>query len=79
MAATGKVPCERHAAELRDWRGQACGEAGWGPGHRLPHGVTMSLVDEEVAMIKGWCEAGRGCGPNDGAPRHCGSRDHARR
>lgn len=71
---TTKPLCPSHDSLVRGWRGQGCGEAGWGPGHRIPVGVTVAHVDESVAMIKGWCEEGRGCGDTPEPPR-CQSRD----
>lgn len=70
------VCCPRHGAEVRAWRGQGCGESGWGPGHRIPHGVTMALVDETVASIRSSCRARVGCS-DDVVPglTRCQSRD----
>lgn len=66
--------CAHHDSEVREWQGKSCGEHGWGPGHRIPVGVTMALVDEQVKSIKTWCEAGRGCSDTP-KPARCMSRD----
>lgn len=74
--STGDL-CPLHRAEVEQWRGQSCGEAGWGPGHRLPIGIDMARVDSQVALIKGICESGRACSDNVPAPK-CFSRDKHR-
>lgn len=54
--------CVRHTGEVEAVRGQGCGAAGWGPGHRIPFGWTVALMDESVAMIRATCETGAHCG-----------------
>ena len=70
----GKAFCPLHESNIKAWRGQGCGEAGWGPGHRLPVGLTIAHVDASVDMIKQWCREGRGCGDTP-QPARCASRD----
>lgn len=68
--------CVRHTGEIEAARGQGCGEAGWGPGHRTPAGWTVALMDESVAMARAACEAGTGCGATvDPGKLRCMSRD----
>ena len=66
--------CAFHASVIREWRGQSCGQAGWGPGHRIPHGVTVAMVDESVRAIRTWCREGTGCS-DSAKPAKCMSRD----
>lgn len=66
--------CAGHGDTVRRWQGTSCGEAGWGPGHRIPPGLTMALVDETVALMRGACAEGRGCSDVQPEPT-CHSRD----
>ena len=68
------VLCPLHDSNVKAWRGQGCGEAGWGPGHRIPAGLTVDLVDQTVAMIKWWCRESRNCSDTP-EPARCASRD----
>ena len=69
-----KPLCAKHRSEVKIWHGQGCGEAGWGPGHRLPAGLTVADVDRQVALIKGFCRDGRNCG-DTAHEWKCDSRD----
>lgn len=66
--------CPFHASEVREWHGQSCGQAGWGPGHRIPNGVTVALMDETVRSIRAACANGTGCSETP-KPARCMSRD----
>jgi hypothetical protein len=73
-----KPLCAKHRSEVKIWRGQGCGEAGWGPGHRLPAGITVTDVDRQVTMIKGFCRDARNCG-DTAHEWKCDSRDRCER
>lgn len=68
--------CGLHAQDVEAWRGQACGETGWGPGHRLPRGITVAIVDSQVAVMREICAKGTHCGDATVEGLICGSVDH---
>lgn len=50
-----KPLCGKHRAEFDDW-------ADWGPHRPLLPGLTMEMVDSQLALVKGFCAGGRNCG-----------------
>lgn len=61
----GKL-CGKHAQADRVMTG---GSQDWGPGHPMPKGYTVKIMDGQRAMVHEWCAAGRGCGE---AVDYCG-------